>query len=177
MATCLAFAASCGDGGTGPTTTTATTIPVALASVAVTLVPNPVRATLSFNSDFPWEYGVTVVLTETAGLGGSVDFINTVLVSPIAGEGTPFNISAAAITQRAGTNHVNANSLLNIPFFFHLTAGGRNPNFIQENYEIQFTDERGNVITGHAQLRINAPASTLRSITTLAPAHMEPYLR
>jgi hypothetical protein len=88
-----------------------------------------------------------MTIQETSGVGGSIMSITETSFNP------NFVISSADITQRSGTNHVPARGTLVVPLTI-LYGLVDNPNASRQhtfNFSIQFTDDKGNQITGNAQ--------------------------
>jgi hypothetical protein len=143
-----------GDSGTTtPNPTTPTPQPTASrANISASIAPNPMNAEASGDAEFPWRVEFEVIVRETAGLGGNVDFINITLRNPATGgETSALNYGANEVADRAGgTNHIDARGSLTVPISirYRLAGGGRQAVFIAE---VRFTDDRGNVIMASAE--------------------------
>ena len=146
----IASLAACGgSSSTAPTPTQA--------SITVTLSPNPVTATAcsptcqGANGSFRFRADGTLTIQETAGIGGNVNSITA--MHPNA----TIVFSVADIVQRSGTNHVAARGTLIVPLST-FTAPLDNPNATRQAvvpYVVQFTDDRGNQLTGTVQWTVN----------------------
>ncbi len=115
------------------------------ANVDVSIAPNPIMAQASGDRDFPWLINFEVNFRETAGLGGNIDFINTILINAATGTEVPaLNFGANQVASSAGTNHLNARGSLQVPLgvVYRLSGGERRAVLIAV---IRFTDDRGNV--------------------------------
>lgn len=115
------------------------------ANVDVSIAPNPIMAQASGDRDFPWLINFEVNFRETAGLGGNIDFINTILINAATGTEVPaLNFGANQVASSAGTNHLNARGSLQVPLgvVYRLSGGERRAALIAV---IRFTDDRGNV--------------------------------
>ncbi len=95
-----AIVAGCGGSSSSPSAPTSTTA----AEVTVSVNPNPITASTcspsqcSSGADF--YFVVTLVITETAGVGGNVDFVNVTLRNPTTG-------------QEVGTVNLGADEVIN----------------------------------------------------------------
>ena len=88
-----------------------------------------------------------MTIQETSGVGGSITSITETSFNP------NFVINSADITQRSGTNHVPARGTLVVPLNI-LYGIVDNPSASRQHtftFSIQFTDDKGNQITGNAQ--------------------------
>jgi hypothetical protein len=126
-----------------------------MASISVSVTPSPIIAEATSDPEFPWRARFTVVIRETAGLAGNVDFINESLRDTLFGFeiAPPLNIGAMEIIQRAGTNHISAGGSLSVPLGIDYRIGGGGRQAILD-IAVRFTDARGNVITGTARVNI-----------------------
>jgi len=140
--------AGCGGGGSSsaPTTPIATPAPVASrAEVTLTVSPPTLVASPSNDRTWPWRVDWTLVLRETAGLSGNVNYVNVGFVNSFGFE-TPsaLNYSADTIIRRAGTNHLDARGELRIPLSMIYSADGFGQRTITLKQAVSFTDDRGN---------------------------------
>ncbi len=144
----LLGAVACG----GSNSTTAPT--PTQANITVTLSPNPVTASdcsptcVAPNGNlFRWRVQGTLTIQETAGIGGNVNSITRTNPTP----GTVFG--ADVIVQLSGTNHVAARGMLIFPLnILHGPVIVPNaPRQIVFPFAVDFTDDRGNHLTGVAQ--------------------------
>lgn len=140
--------ASCGGGGGGtPAAPSAPAPPPAAtrAVVEVDITPSTPVAQPTGDGTFPWRVQWTVVLRETAGLGGNVNFVDVSFVNSFGFE-TPgaLNYGANEISQRAGTNHLAARGQLQIPLGMTYRADGFGGRTITLKNAVSFTDDRGN---------------------------------
>jgi hypothetical protein len=134
----LAALVLAGCGGSTPSTTPAAATPVAPANSApqarVTLVvtPNPIVPTEARGSQASPQLAWQTVLTESAGVAVTVNFLNVTLRDAATGalaepDGTE-SLSAADIAAAAGSNSVPASGTLVVPqtlAFANDTSGGR----------------------------------------------------
>ena len=92
-----------------------------------------------------------VVIRETAGVGGGVNFLNAMIRDADSGAdpdpGGLLNIDASLVAARAGSNRVPAGGSLTVPesLEFALPAGGTK---IVIRVAVQVTDDNGHVVTG-----------------------------
>ncbi|MEQ1759499.1 MAG: hypothetical protein ABL986_14355 [Vicinamibacterales bacterium] len=143
--TCLA-GIGCG-GNDSPTAPSAQT-PTA-AAITATVIPNPVIAIActptTCAAGLEFIASLSVQISETAGLGGNVDFVNVTMRNATTGaEIGTLNYGADELIRRASTNHVNARGSLTIPnvgIVYRLAGGGRQGTV---TVAVQFTDDRGN---------------------------------
>jgi hypothetical protein len=154
----VALAAASGGGSDGGTSSGGSTTPstpsASQANIQASIAPNPIIAQASGDSDFPWRVDFEVIVRETAGVGGNIDFINTTLRNVATGvETRAVNFGADQVVSRAGTNHVDGRGSLTAPLAlrYRLSGGARAAVLIAE---IRFTDDRGNVMTVVAQANI-----------------------
>lgn len=125
-------------GGTGGTNQTVTR-----GVFAANVTPSPVVAETSTGSGFQFVARFTVNITESAGLGGNVDFINVTLTSNTGASTSAVNFGASDVISRAGSNRVEARSRLQVPVGVVYTFSTRRSNG-SISIEIQVTDDRGN---------------------------------
>ena len=152
-------------GGSSPSAPTSSTAPAPAATpskASITLAANPssVVATCATGGSL-CAAGVAVTVSESAGVGGNVDFITTSFRTTAGTVADTINVGATAIIGAAGTNHVAPNG--------RLTVGSPTPPFVIVNIwtragigtvgvmaiTLQFTDDRGNVLTA----TVNVPVS------------------
>lgn len=145
-----ALTAACGgnSGSTGSPTSPPVSIVATRADVSVTISPNNPVAQPSGSRDLPWQVDWTVVLRESAGLGGNVNYVNVGFVNSFGFE-TPgvLNYGADEVIRRAGTNRLNARGELRIPLSMIHRADGFGGRTIQLKSLVNFTDDRGNNVT------------------------------
>jgi hypothetical protein len=145
---CAALISGCGGGGStsAPSTPVTTTPPAATrAEVTVTVSPPTLVAKPNNDRTYPWLVEWTLVLRETAGLGGNVNYVNVGFVNSFGFE-TPsaLNYGADEVIRRAGTNHLAARGELRIPLGMIYTADGFGQRTITLKNAVSFTDDRGN---------------------------------
>lgn len=155
-ASVLSVAVSCGGTSSTPAAPTQ-------ASITVSVSPNPVTAkrcnplcTAPSGKLFPFEAAMSVWVQESARLGGNVDFIN---VTPVTADGTELptlGYGSDVLIQRSTTNHVDPSGAFTFYFAFFYATGGNNPGLVV-NISLQFTDDKGHVLTGTAQVNVNDP--------------------
>ncbi|MCQ7029866.1 hypothetical protein MRO55_25510, partial [Escherichia coli] len=86
-----------------------------------------------------------LVLRETAGLGGNVNYVDVSFVNSFGFETrSALNYSANEVIRRAGTNHIDARGELRIPLAMVYSADGFGQRTITLKNAISFTDDRGN---------------------------------
>lgn len=143
----VALAAAGGGGGGGGTTSRGSVNPPPAATAAVyalSINPSPAQSELSSNPDFDWLVRFSVIVAESAGLGGNVDFINVVLRDALTGAQTsPVNFGAGDIIGLAGTNRVEASGRIEVPLgiVFNFSSGSSAGTAL---VDVQVTDDRGN---------------------------------
>ena len=148
--------ASCGGTASTPAAPTQ-------ASITVTVTPNPVTAkrcnplcVAPSGKVFPFEAAMSVSVQESAHISGNVDFIN---ITPVMADGTELPMlgyGSDALIQRATTNHVTPSGIFTFYLAFFYATGGNNPALVV-NISLQFTDDKGNVLTGTASVKVNDP--------------------
>ena len=137
---------ACGSGGNPNPPTTLPPV----ASFAITVTPNPIVAqdcTPAVCSSTPGAQffvaaGITV--TESGGVGGTVNFITLVLRNAANSEVGTLNFSAADIIGLVGTNRVNGRASLiirGIGAAYRMSDGGRQGSLA---FTVGITDDRGN---------------------------------
>jgi hypothetical protein len=144
----LAAALGCGGNSTAPSVVTPPPPPPATrAEVVVSVSPSSPVAEPSGDPRLPWEVRWTLVLRETAGLGGHANFVDVSFVNSFGFE-TPgaLNYGATEIVQRAGTNRLNARGELRIPLGMIYRADGFGGRSITLKNAVNFTDDRGNTM-------------------------------
>ena len=106
---------------------------------------------------FPFEAAMSVSVQESARIGGNVDFIN---VTPVTSDGTELPMlgyGSDVLVQRLTTNHVNPSGVLTFYFAFFYATGANTPVLVV-NISLQFTDDKGNVLTGTASVNVADPS-------------------
>jgi len=138
---------ACGGGGSTPSAPSAppTPIPATRAEVSVSITPSSPVAQPTGDGTYPWRVDWTVVLRETAGLGGNVNYVDVSFVNSFGFE-TPgaLNIGADELIRRAGRNHLDARGELQIPLSMRYRADGFGGRTIILKNAVNFTDDRGN---------------------------------
>ena len=134
-----------GDSGSSPTPTVATPPPAATqAVVSVEITPTSPVAQPTGDATYPWRVDWTVVLHETAGLGGNVNFVNVGFVNSFGFEAPGvLNYGASEVVDHAGTNHLAARGQLQIPLSMIYRADGFGGRTITLKNTVDFTDDRG----------------------------------
>jgi hypothetical protein len=145
---CAILVVGCGGGGStsAPSAPVATPAPPATrAEVTLTVSPPTLVATATGDRTYPWRVEWTLVLHETAGLGGNVNYVNVGFVNSFGFE-TPsaLNYGADTIIRRAGTNHLTPLGELRIPLSMIYSADGFGKRTITLKNAVSFTDDRGN---------------------------------
>jgi ABC-type glycerol-3-phosphate transport system substrate-binding protein len=138
--------AGCGGDNNSPTSPGDTTPTIAV--VVATSNPSLVSAAVSPNPAYSWQISWVLDLQETAGIAGTLDFLQVTIA-----DRQVLVLSAAGIKAAAGSNSLAAKGSLNIPLtlLYTLPDGGKLANVTTS---INFTDSKGNVIVTSAQLRI-----------------------
>jgi hypothetical protein len=141
------FLGACG-GGRGGTPTTPSTpapTPATRAEVALSIAPTSPVAKPSADRTYPWQVDWTLVLKETAGLGGNVNYVDVGFVNNFGFE-TPSNLNYGAdeIIRRAGRNHLDPRGELQIPLSMIYRADGFGGRTITLKNAVSFTDDHGN---------------------------------
>jgi hypothetical protein len=144
---CAVLLTGCGGGSSSaPSAPVAPPTPIPTrAEVTVTVSPPTLVAKPNSDRTYPWLVEWTLVLRETAGLGGNVNYVNVGFVNSFGFE-TPsaLNYSADTIIRRAGTNHLDARGELRIPLSMSYRADGFGQRTITLKIAVSFTDDRGN---------------------------------
>jgi hypothetical protein len=137
-------------GGDSPTAPPPPPPPTA-ASITVTASPNPIIAAdctpaTCGNSGFRYAASTTLTVTESAGVGGNVDFVNMTLRSGTTNtEVGTLNFGSGEISSFAGgTNHVNPRGSLAIRNIGIVYTLGGNARQATMTVAVQFTDDKGN---------------------------------
>ena len=90
----------------------------------------------------------TLTVHETAGLSGNIDFFNLVLSENSTGAMTAVtNFGADEIVARFGTNHIDPRASRDFVFAYSLPRAPGGTRVLTITQTLQFTDDRGNVIT------------------------------
>jgi hypothetical protein len=90
-----------------------------------------------------------VIVQETAGLSGNVDYVNLTFLRG-GFIGNTVNYGADYIVRRLGTNHVAARGKLTIPIGYVFQMGDGSSEILL-NVTVHFTDDRGHDLTGSVQ--------------------------
>jgi hypothetical protein len=147
ISTCFALAimllafTSCG--GSNPAPTPTPTAPTA-GVFTVTETPNPIIAT-GGTQGFQFTAAFTLTVTESAGLGGNVSFVNVTLRNATTGvEVGTIQFNPVDIAARAGSSHIAARGTLSIPLsvVYTLALGGRQAT---TTIAVQIGDDAGHV--------------------------------
>lgn len=160
--------------------TASTPVAPTQASITVSVSPNPVTArrcnplcVAPSGKLFPYEAAMSVSVQESARISGNVDFINVVPVTADGAELPMLRYSSDVLIERSRTNHVGPAGIFTFFFAFFYATGGNNA-ALTVNISLQFTDDKGNVLTGTAQANVNDPNPLASSggSSLLAPAGM-----
>lgn len=146
MAAAVLFT-GCGSDSPSAPAPAPTPTPAARAEVVVTVSPVSPVAQPTGDARLPWRVEWTLVLRETAGLGGHLNFVDVSFVNSFGFE-TPsaLNYGANEIVQRAGTNRLNARGELRVPLGMVYRADGFGGRSITLKNAANFTDDRGNTV-------------------------------
>ena len=134
------------------------------ASITVSVLPNPVTArrcnplcVAPSGKLFPFEAAMSVSVQESAHIGGNVDFIN---IKPVTSDGTELPMlgyGSDVLVQRSTTNHVTPSGIFTFYLAFFYATGADNP-VLAVNISLQFTDDKGTVLTGTASVNVADPS-------------------
>jgi hypothetical protein len=156
LAAILLAALACDGGTTTPAAPTQASITVTISPSQVTAKRCTPLCVAPSGRLFPYEAAMSVSVQESARVGGDVDFIN---VMPITADGIELPMLAYGsdvLVQRSTTNHVNPSGIFTFYFAFFYATGGNNP-ALTVNISLQFTDEKGNRLTGTASVTVVDP--------------------
>jgi hypothetical protein len=140
------FLGACGGGGGTPSApSTPAPTPATRAEVTLSITPASPVAQPNGDRTYPWRVDWTLVLHETAGLGGNVNYVDVGFVNSFGFE-TPgaLNYGADEVIRRAGRNHLDARGELQIPLSMIYRADGFGGRTIILKNAVNFTDDRGN---------------------------------
>jgi len=153
IAIVLALTCSVALGCGGDKSPTAPSSQPTTADITATVSPNPVIASActptTCTTGFAFSAVFNLQISETAGVGGNVNFVNVTMRDSTTGaEIGTINFGADEVIRRASTatNHVNARgslSIVNLGVNYRLSGGGRQGTL---TVAVQFTDDRGNQI-------------------------------
>ncbi len=117
-------------------------------ALSMTVSPNPVIATPSGDSSFPFAARFNVIVRETAGLACNINRINVSL----AGSGSVLEWNPGDITRMAGTNFIAASGSLSVPIAISYRGafGARQLAFI---VTVEAIDAKGNKVTAAAEVQ------------------------
>jgi hypothetical protein len=129
------------------------------AVVVVTVDPNPITGAQN-----PLTAAVTatykVVLTETAGLGGTVNFVSSSVYDPATGLQVAINyFDSSDLVVFVGTSRLEPNGTLNVPQTLSYLLPGLST-AATLTVSTQLTDDRGNLVNSSILVPIDAPATT-----------------
>jgi len=149
MVTTFLVASGCGGGSNAPTTPSAPK----QANITVSASPNPVTASTcsplcvaTSGNSYQFRVTGTLIILDTAGVGGNVDSI-------VSGSVT---YTSADVTQRSGTSHVAASGLVFPLAFVFGAADNANANrSVVFPITVTFTDDLGNHLTAVTQWATN----------------------
>jgi hypothetical protein len=129
--------AGCGESPTAPSPVASPPAPVTRAVVTVSARPNPIVADADGGG---FVAGTTVVVTETGGVAGAVDYINVTLRHEPGGIVGTVNFGSDYVIANAGTNRVAANGALPVPGIAFRYSGPRDAIV---TIAVQFRDDHG----------------------------------
>ena len=142
---------SCGSSQTAPSPTQASIVaalsPNPLVSIAC--APSPCQA--SDGRLFRWQIQGTLLIEETAGVGGTVSSITVTAFNP------QIVYTADYIVRNAGTNRVAARGMLLIPItgLYGLVDNASASKSVLLPFVVAFTDDRGNALTALTTWTVN----------------------
>jgi len=111
------------------------------------LPPSSRAGWAGYDRTYPWRVDWTLVLRETAGVGGNVNYVSVGFVNSFGFETpTALNYGADTIIRRAGTNHLAAKGELRIPLSMIYSADGFGQRTITLKNAISFGDDLGNAM-------------------------------
>ena len=134
-----------GVGGCNSATSTLGTLPVA--ALTLTVVPNPVIASPSTEpADFDFDIQWSVTITETAGVGGTFQFITASLFDPTTGAkvaGT--SLDPAALQAQYGESHLPPKGTLTVQQHLSYRLASRTAGALL-SIEVQMKDDNGSLV-------------------------------
>jgi hypothetical protein len=146
------LASACGGNSTPTTPTTPTPT---RASLTISVVPSPITAVRcnplcvgSSGTSYAYSFSMTLTIQETAGVSGN---INQITFTPVSGGGpqSPLTYGPDVVIQRSGTNHIGPRGTLSFP---EGILDSTVPLVV--NITVAFGDDKGNQITGTAQVSV-----------------------
>jgi hypothetical protein len=129
-----------------------------IARIQVTVDPNPITGTQN-----PLTSAVTatykVMITETAGLGGTVNFVSSAVYDPATGLQVAINyFDSSDLVVFVGTSRLEANGTLTVPQTISYVLPNLTINATL-TVAAQLTDDRGSIVNASVLVPINAPAA------------------
>ena len=124
---------------------------VTAANVTISVAPDPLRLLVACppgNSNCFGSLDATVTVTESAGLGGRIEFVDVILYNVTAAKNDSFiRLGGDWLRQQAGTDRVEAGSRLAVrPVIegYPFPAGQPRPQ-LEVRLGVRFVDDRANV--------------------------------
>jgi hypothetical protein len=117
------------------------------AVLAITVVPNPIKATNSLDPlvyDYDVQYSVTI--TETAGVGGALQYVSGTLYDPLSGIQVAHTLlDSSDLLVLAGENHLPPKGTLTVQqqLSYRLPSRGRQALL---SVDVAMTDDNGHTI-------------------------------
>jgi hypothetical protein len=145
------LSAACGD-----TAPTAPTPGVNLAVIALTIDPNPISATVSASAGFGFAIQFTVIIQETAGVGGQMQLVRSTLFDPVTGQTVALNTyDDKDLIVFSGANRIEPKGTLKVTQLLNYTVPSDNLSKAANlTVFIQFKDDHGNVLTQSQLVRV-----------------------
>jgi hypothetical protein len=136
----------------GSSSTTAATATRAV--LAITVNPNPVIVTRSANPAFDYDAQWTVVLTETAGLGADVNFVDSAFFDPATGIQVAQNdLDSSDLLVLTGSKHIPPKGTLSVQQTVSYTLPSRGRSALL-TVNVQLKDDNQNLIDQSALVQV-----------------------
>ena len=157
----LLLSAGCGFDGELPTPTRPPSPPVppAQAAIALSLSPSPIDAAVDGGT--PWSAAWTLMVRETAGIGGDIDFVRATLSDAAGASIAETELDTDQVREQlGGSNHIPGGSKREIP----MTLDFDFPTDVLSGdlrVSLQLRDDRGNTVSATADDVIQVCVPTL----------------
>jgi hypothetical protein len=131
------------------TNPTAPTPGVDLAVITLSIEPNPIIATPSASPGFTFSIQFTVIIQETAGVGGQMQLVRSTLFDPVTGQTVAINTyDDKDLIVFSGGNQIGPKGTLKVTQILNYTIPSNNlTKAANLTVFIQFKDDHGNVLT------------------------------
>jgi hypothetical protein len=139
----------CGFEGELPATTKPPSPPVSpnQAAIALSLSPNPIYAVAAEDGDAPWSAEWTLGIRETAGIGGSIDFVRATLADSEGASIGETELDGDQVSQQlGGSSHIKggSNQTIVMGLNFEFPADVSSADL---SVSLQLSDDRGNIVS------------------------------